>query len=647
MGDSKLLEPQINTMHELWYQLVSLGGKIPDSNFAMAISEALPPSYDTLKTIAITNVTNTSALATKTLITHILCKEKCKQHQSGVAMMFAKSNKLNCQDSQKPSASKLNAAKSLVTCTNPKCRRPGHMFEQCWVEDGGNEGQKKRQHGRCTPSTQSLGALKESAKVASSSDVKQEMLIAWTNDQLHALLTNGHTCHSEWIINSRATSHLCGNHDWFISYCILNTPCKVILGNKQKILAPGIGQIEVNLEVGKSSQLTTIHNVLYCPSISHNLLSIPQLTSIGAHVQFANKSCHIYGLSKKLITVAELEDGLYRLPVTVVTTEKAYITVIGTSDSANVACLITASASLDIWHVHLGHISMDLILKMLQSGMVKGMDVIGKKLIDDSTHCSECKVSSHHRNPIPSETHTHSDWVLGQVLSDVCEVQTVTHEGFKYFITFIDDFSHFLTVYPIKNKSDTLEKFKEYLAEAEWQMGCRLKTLQTDGGGKYFSSDFVVYLKSVGITHESTNPHTPQENSVTERVNWTLVTMTIVMLKSVKSKVSHTAWPYAIWHATLIKNVSPHSSLPDSTSPYERYTGNKPSISMICNFGCEVTLHIHHDLCHKLDNHSIPGIHIGIAQGKKAFLVYDPQTCKFTSPRMSTFSRKWNPFQNV
>ena len=33
-------------------------------------------------------------------------------------------------------------------------------------------------------------------------------------------------------------------------------------------------------------------------------------------------------------------------------------------------------------------------------------------------------------------------------------------------------------------------------------------------------------------------------------------------------------------------------------------------------------------LCQKLDNHSIPGIHIGIAQGKKAFLIYDPQTHK-------------------
>ena len=170
----------------------------------------------------------------------------------------------------------------------------------------------------------------------------------------------------------------------------------------------------------------------------------------------------------------------------------------------------------------------------------------------------------------------------------------------------------------MKNKSDTLEKFKEYLAEAEWQTGCKLKTLQMDGGGKYFLLDFTSYLKSIGITHELMNLHTLQENGIAERVNWTLVTMAIAMLKSIESKVGCTAWPYVIQHATLIKNISPHSSLPDSTSPYERYTGNKPSISMICTFGCKATLHIHHDLCHKLDDHSIPGIHIGIAQGKKS-----------------------------
>src|SRR5258708_13105098 len=61
--------------------------------------------------------------------------------------------------------------------------------------------------------------------------------------------------------------------------------------------------------------------------------------------------------------------------------------------------------------------------------------------------------------------------------------------------------------------------------------------------------------------------------------------------------------------------------------------GNKPTISMIHTFGCEATLHIHHDLCQKLDDHSIPGIHIGIAQGKKAFLIYDPQTQKIHESR--------------
>src|SRR5258708_573963 len=306
-------------------------------------------------------------------------------------------------------------------------------------------------------------------KVATSSDVKQEMLIAHANSLSHALLADGQTHHSEWIVNSSATSHLCGNCERFTSFHPLNPPHEVILRNKHSILTPGIGKIEVTLEVGNQSQLTTVHDVLYCPKITHNLLSIPQLTYIGAHVHFINKACHIYNSSKKMITIVDLIDGLYRLPVKVIATEKAYITVVNKykSDSANIAHSITASASLDVWHVHLGHISMDSIPKMLCSGMVKGMDVISLKSVEGLTYCSECEVSSHHCNPIPSETHTQSDQVLGQVFSDICEVQTMTHKGFRYFITFINDFSCFLVIYPMKNKSDALENFKEYLAKVE------------------------------------------------------------------------------------------------------------------------------------------------------------------------------------
>jgi hypothetical protein len=269
---------------------------------------------------------------------------------------------------------------------------------------------------------------------------------------------------------------------------------------------------------------------------------------------------------------------------------------------------------------------------MMCGDMVRDMDIVGDKK-SDVTYCPECEASSHHRNPIPSETHTRSDKVLGRVFSDVCHLQTRTREGYQYFITFVDDYSRHLTVYPMKNKSDALERFKEYLAEAERQTGCKLKILRTDGGGEYFSSEFATYLKNIGIIHEKTNPRTPQENGVAERVNKTLVIMAIAMLKSVESKVGKSAWPYAIRHAALIKNISPHSALPNDITPYERYIGNKPSVSMIRTFGCKVTLHIHRDLRQKLDDRSIPGIHLGLAQGKRAFLVYDPQTRKVHESR--------------
>jgi hypothetical protein len=204
-------------------------------------------------------------------------------------------------------------------------------------------------------------------------------------------------------------------------------------------------------------------------------LSIPQLTSSGTQARFLDKTCHIFNPKKELIAVAHLQDSLYHLPVTIVALERAFIST-SDSPSTNVAHSVSSSASLDVWHKPLGHISKESILKMMRSEMVKGIDVIGSTTQDGPTYCVECEASSHHRNPIPSETHTCSDKVLGW-FSNVCEVQIVTCEGYKYFITFIDDFSRFLTIYPIRNKSDALDKFKEYLAEAEQQTGCKLKAL--------------------------------------------------------------------------------------------------------------------------------------------------------------------------
>jgi hypothetical protein len=49
--------------------------------------------------------------------------------------------------------------------------------------------------------------------------------------------------------------------------------------------------------------------------------------------------------------------------------------------------------------------------------------------------------------------------------------------GFQYFITFTDDFSRYGYVYLMKHKSESLEKFKEFQNEVEYQHGKKIKAL--------------------------------------------------------------------------------------------------------------------------------------------------------------------------
>src|SRR5260370_28101535 len=169
MDDSKSLESQINAMRELCAQLALLGDEISNPKFTMILSEALPPSYDMLKSITVATISKVSNLNTETLVGQILHEEKQKQHQTGVTAMLAKSSRLHCQDSQKTFAPTLksNTTSSSVQCTNPKCSKPGHSFEQCWMEgSGAYKGRRRGRGGRCA---QAFGSLKDSAKVASSS----------------------------------------------------------------------------------------------------------------------------------------------------------------------------------------------------------------------------------------------------------------------------------------------------------------------------------------------------------------------------------------------------------------------------------------------------------------------------------------------
>jgi hypothetical protein len=57
---------------------------------------------------------------------------------------------------------------------------------------------------------------------------------------------------------------------------------------------------------------------------------------------------------------------------------------------------------------------------------------------------------------------------------------------FDSFITFTDDFSCYGYIYPIKERSEALEKFKIFKAEVENQHDRKIKVVRSDRGGEYY-----------------------------------------------------------------------------------------------------------------------------------------------------------------
>src|SRR5260221_1671401 len=202
LDDSKSLESQLNQMCKMHSQLSNLGDVISDTKFAIIISNALPSSYDILKTLAVSTVSDMSQLASETLVEQVLREEKRKANQDSASTLFAKQGKTPEKSSSSKHPQKSKKGKNHPHCTNLKCKKISHTIEKCWAEGGGSEGQ----HPEKTLGTQSRSG--QTRKDPKKKDGKTNLLLA----QEYAAVAKSDCVHSmEWIINSGASSHICAN----------------------------------------------------------------------------------------------------------------------------------------------------------------------------------------------------------------------------------------------------------------------------------------------------------------------------------------------------------------------------------------------------------------------------------------------------
>jgi hypothetical protein len=73
-----------------------------------------------------------------------------------------------------------------------------------------------------------------------------------------------------------------------------------------------------------------------------------------------------------------------------------------------------------------------------------------------------------------------------------CPVTSIS--GMKYFMTFIDCYSHMTWIYLMKHKSEVLQCFQNFCSLVENQYDARVKVLRTDNGTEHMNNEFGNFL---------------------------------------------------------------------------------------------------------------------------------------------------------
>ena len=123
---------------------------------------------------------------------------------------------------------------------------------------------------------------------------------------------------------------------------------------------------------------------------------------------------------------------------------------------------------------------MNWIQRLVNEGPISFLEV---ELKPQCESCSEGKIT---KRPFASKGNR-AEGLLELVHSDFCGQMSVkARGGYEYYVTFIHDYSRYWYVYLMHHKSETFDKFKEFRAEVEKQLGVPIKSLRSDRGREYF-----------------------------------------------------------------------------------------------------------------------------------------------------------------
>ncbi|KAD7478179.1 hypothetical protein E3N88_01315 [Mikania micrantha] len=275
-----------------------------------------------------------------------------------------------------------------------------------------------------------------------------------------------------WWFDSGSMVHVTNSTQGFLTIRRLERNQRTLkLGNGKELSVVAVGTLELIMKTGLCIKL---YDTLYIPEISRNLVSGPKLDMDGFYVSHGNGRLTISSNSQVFGT-GLLDGGLYKLELDD-DFSRSLLSYNINENSTKTKRKRDLETSSMLWHQRLGHISRDRLSRLVKDEFLPSLD------FTDFGTCVKClKGKMTTATKIGAARSSNLLEIINTDISGPYTIAGIT--GHTSFITFIDDYSRYMYLYLIKDKSESLTTFKDYKTEVENQLNLKIKVMRSDRGG--------------------------------------------------------------------------------------------------------------------------------------------------------------------
>ncbi|WVZ76528.1 hypothetical protein U9M48_024497 [Paspalum notatum var. saurae] len=395
-----------------------------------------------------------------------------------------------------------------------------------------------------------------------------------------------------WIMDSGCSRHLTGHRKWFSSLNPVSTKEYITFGDNGQGKVMGVGSVSLSAKV-------SLREVAFVRNSGFNLVSVSQLLDEGFEVHFKKGACCVLDVEETLVCSLVPFGQAFRVDLTSISGPARYL---------------VASPFADIWkwHRRLGHLSIDLLVRLSSMGLIRGLPKLRaeKDLVCHPCHHGKMVAASH--IPVSQVMTSYPSELLHMDIVGPARVASVS--GKWYVLVDMDDFSRFWWVFFMEFKDEAFGFVRDLVLRLRNESHKAMRAIRSDNGGEFRNSHFENFCRDLVFFSIY-----PPQNGVVERKNCTLVEMARTMLD--EHRTPRRFWAEAVNTACYIANRIFLRAFLGKTS-YELRFGRQPSVKHLRVFGCRCFELKKAGRLDKFESRCLNGIFLGYASSSRAFRVW-------------------------